>query len=85
MTTINRRHAMAAGAAALAAPAFLTASNAPVFAQAAAAAAQAPGFYKYKVGDITVTAINDGFFNRPLEGFIRNAELPAVQAAMSAA
>lgn len=85
MTTINRRHAMAAGAAALAAPAFLTASDAPVFAQAAAAAAQAPGFYKYKVGDITVTAINDGFFNRPLEGFIRNAELPAVQSAMSAA
>lgn len=85
MTTINRRHAMAAGAAALAAPAFLTASSAPVFAQAAAAAAQAPGFYKYKVGDITVTAINDGFFNRPLEGFIRNAELPAVQSAMSAA
>lgn len=85
MTTINRRHAMATGVAALAAPAFLTASNAPVFAQAAAAAAQAPGFYKYKVGDITVTAINDGFFNRPLEGFIRNAELPAVQSAMSAA
>lgn len=85
MTTINRRHAMAASAAALAAPAFLTASSAPVFAQAAAAAAQAPGFYKYKVGDITVTAINDGFFNRPLEGFIRNAELPAVQSAMSAA
>lgn len=85
MTTINRRHAMAAGAAALAAPSFLTASNTPVFAQAAAAAAQAPGFYKYKVGDITVTAINDGFFARPLEGFIRNAELPAVQSAMSAA
>lgn len=85
MTTINRRHAMATGVAALAAPAFLTASSAPVFAQAAAAAAQAPGFYKYKVGDITVTAINDGFFNRPLEGFIRNAELPAVQSAMSAA
>lgn len=85
MTRINRRTALAAGAATLAAPAFLTASTVPLFAQAAAAAAQAPGFYKYKVGDITVTAINDGFFARPIEGFVRNAELPAVQAALGAA
>ena len=85
MTTINRRHALATGAAALAAPAFLTAASRETFAQAAAAAVQAPGFYRYKVGDITVTAINDGFFARPLEGFIRNAELPAVQAAMASA
>jgi len=85
MTTLNRRHALATGAAALAAPAFLTGASREVFAQAAAAAVQAPGFYRYKVGDITVTAINDGFFARPLEGFIRNAELPAVQAAMAAA
>lgn len=83
MTRINRRTALAAGAATLAAPAFLTASTVPLFAQAAAA--QAPGFYKYKVGDITVTAINDGFFARPVEGFVRNAELPAVQEALGAA
>jgi glyoxylase-like metal-dependent hydrolase (beta-lactamase superfamily II) len=85
MTTINRRHAMAAGAAALAAPAIATGSFITPASAQAAAAGQAPGFYKYKVGDITVTAINDGFFARPLEGFIRNAELSAVQAAMSAA
>ncbi|MDP2800558.1 MAG: MBL fold metallo-hydrolase [Phreatobacter sp.] len=85
MTKIDRRTALAASAATLAAPAFLTASTVPLFAQAAAAAAQAPGFYKYKVGDITVTAINDGFFARPIEGFVRNAELPAVQAALGAA
>jgi glyoxylase-like metal-dependent hydrolase (beta-lactamase superfamily II) len=83
MTTINRRHAMAA---ALAAPAVATSTLVtPAQAQAPAAAAQAPGFYKYKVGDITVTAVNDGFFARPVEGFIRNAELPAVQAALTAA
>lgn len=46
---------------------------------------QAPGFYRYKVGDIEVTAINDGFAQRPLEGFIRNAELPQVQQAMQEA
>lgn len=84
MPKINRRHALAAGAAAVAAPA-LAISTVPRPAAGQAAAAQAPGFYRYKVGDITVTAINDGFFNRPLEGFVRNAELPAVQAAMSAA
>jgi glyoxylase-like metal-dependent hydrolase (beta-lactamase superfamily II) len=42
---------------------------------------QAPGFYRYKVGDIEVTAINDGSAPRALEGFIRNAELSAVQQA----
>ena len=46
---------------------------------------QAPGFYRYKVGDIEVTAINDGFARRPLEGFVRNAELSQVQQAMQEA
>lgn len=45
-------------------------------------AQQAPGFYRYKVGDMEVTAINDGFASRPLEGFVRNAELSQVKQAM---
>lgn len=49
------------------------------------AAQQAPGFYRYKVGDIEVTAVNDGFARRPLEGFVRNAELTQVQQAMQEA
>ena len=50
-------------------------------AQAAAplATAQAPGFYRYKAGDLQITAINDGFFRRPVDGFVRNAEAAAVQ------
>ncbi len=52
-------------------------------AQTAAAATQAPGFYKFKIGDITVTAINDGFAMRALEGFVRNAELVDVQKALA--
>jgi glyoxylase-like metal-dependent hydrolase (beta-lactamase superfamily II) len=44
---------------------------------------QAPGYYRYKIGDLQITAINDGFFKRPLEGFIRNAEMPAVQKVLS--
>jgi glyoxylase-like metal-dependent hydrolase (beta-lactamase superfamily II) len=50
---------------------------------ASATAAQAPGFYRFKVGEIEVTAIYDGFANRPLEGFIRNAELADVKKAMA--
>jgi glyoxylase-like metal-dependent hydrolase (beta-lactamase superfamily II) len=46
---------------------------------------QAPGFYRYKIGDITLTAINDGFGRRPLEGFVRNAELADVKKAMEQA
>ncbi len=46
---------------------------------------QAPSFYRYKVGDVEVTAIHDGFARRPLEGFVRNAELPQVQQAMEEA
>jgi glyoxylase-like metal-dependent hydrolase (beta-lactamase superfamily II) len=44
---------------------------------------QAPGFYRYKVGDIEATAINDGFWARPLDAsFVRNAPLPEVQKAL---
>jgi hypothetical protein len=47
---------------------------------------QAPGFYRYKIGDITLTAINDGFGQAaPLEGFVRNAELADVKKAMEQA
>jgi glyoxylase-like metal-dependent hydrolase (beta-lactamase superfamily II) len=50
-------------------------------AQTSSAGWQAPGFYRYKVGDIEVTAIHDGFARRPLEGFVRNADLSDVQKA----
>jgi glyoxylase-like metal-dependent hydrolase (beta-lactamase superfamily II) len=47
------------------------------------ATTQAPGFYRYKVGDLQVTAINDGFFRRaPLEGFVRNADSAALEKAL---
>jgi glyoxylase-like metal-dependent hydrolase (beta-lactamase superfamily II) len=48
-------------------------------ASAAEVSAQAPGFYRYKIGDLEVTAINDGIAMRPLEGFVRNAPLEEVQ------
>lgn len=76
----SRRLALGATLAA-AAP---LASRAQAQAQSAApaASAQAPGFYRYRVGDIEVTAINDGAFARPIEGLIRNATLPEVKQAL---
>ncbi len=86
---VTRRAVLAAGSALAATSAFggsaLAQTQPSNTAQTNAAGSpgrQAPGFYRYKVGDIEVTAINDGFAQRPLEGFIRNAELPQVQQAM---
>ena len=77
--TLHRRAAFGAAAAVFASPALLGAR--PALAQAAAPAmAQAPGFYRFKVGGWTVTTVHDGFFARPLEGFVRNAPLAEVQA-----
>jgi glyoxylase-like metal-dependent hydrolase (beta-lactamase superfamily II) len=75
--TITRRHILAAGAAAAATPAL---PAAPVLAQTAAApTGQAPSWFRHKVGDITVTAIGDGFVQRPLKGFVRNASEAEVE------
>ncbi len=86
--TITRRTILASTALAatpIAGPALAqTAPSASGPAQGAGSR-QAPGFYRYKVGDIEVTAINDGFAQRPLEGFVRNAELSQVQQAMQEA
>lgn len=80
------RRALIAGAGALAAAATLDLPGGIRPAQAQGASVnQAPGFYRYKVGDLTVTAINDGFARRPLEGFVRNAELADVKKAMESA
>ena len=43
---------------------------------------QAPAFYRFKIGALEATAINDGFASRPLEGFIKNAALDDVKAAL---
>lgn len=80
------RRTVMAGAGALAAAATLDLPAGVASAQAQGAPVnQNPGFYRYKVGDITVTAINDGFARRPLEGFVRNAELADVKKAMEQA
>lgn len=77
--TASRRAALGGLAAALAAPMVATGAR-PAAAQAAATASnQAPGFYRFKVSGFTVTTVHDGYFQRPLQGFIRNAPLEEVQ------
>ena len=86
---LNRRSILAAAPAAAAATVF----GAPAFAQGAPAAAppasgpqQAPGFYRYKIGEIEATAINDGVWMRPLaDGFVKNAPLDEVKKAQEQA
>ncbi len=46
---------------------------------------QAPAFYRFKVGSLEVTAINDGVAYRPLDGFIKNAPDQDVKNALAAA
>lgn len=79
--TLSRRHLLAAAPAAAIAG---SATSMTASAQSARAA-QAPGYYRYRVGDIAVTAVNDGVGERPVEGFIRNADLGEVKAALTAA
>jgi glyoxylase-like metal-dependent hydrolase (beta-lactamase superfamily II) len=87
---ISRRNFVAAPAIIAAgslAPSLVKASStAPAQASATGqgaspASQQAPGYYRYKVGDIELTALHDGWSPRNLEGFIRNAELSDVRRA----
>jgi len=73
---LTRRHILG-GAAALAAT--------PALAKAPFAGTQAAGFHRAKLGDIEVTTINDGFFVRPVAGFVKNAMDDDVKAAVDAA
>jgi glyoxylase-like metal-dependent hydrolase (beta-lactamase superfamily II) len=68
-----------------------TALGAPLLARAAvaeptpaaAAPATAPGFYRFKLGQFTVTTIYDGFRIMPVQGLVQNAPLEEVQAVLA--
>ncbi|MGF3027498.1 MBL fold metallo-hydrolase [Methylobacterium aquaticum] len=81
--SMNRRTLMAGGI--LAGPVL---ASAPGLAGSGAATptADLPGVYRYGLGEATVTALHEGGVKRPLEaGFVRNAPLPEVQAALGQA
>jgi glyoxylase-like metal-dependent hydrolase (beta-lactamase superfamily II) len=78
--TLNRR-TMLTGAAALGAGAL--APFAPTHAAAPMSGKQAPGFYRYKIGEFEITAIADGVRPTPLtDSLVRNQPKDAVSAAL---
>ncbi|HEY8567277.1 MAG TPA: MBL fold metallo-hydrolase [Beijerinckiaceae bacterium] len=85
--SLTRRTLLAAAPLAAAAPiggsALAQSANpASTAAPPAAPTQQAPSFYRFKVGDFTVTAFHEGINNRPLDaGFVKNAPLEDVQKA----
>src|SRR4051812_24326452 len=85
MTDLNRRHLLA-GAAAAGAAAALTPLATTARAAVPPAGAQAPGFYRYKVGAYECTSINDGARSFPMpDTFFRNVPKEEALAAAEAA
>jgi glyoxylase-like metal-dependent hydrolase (beta-lactamase superfamily II) len=84
MTELTRR-TLLTGAAAAAAAAPLSA-GAPARAAAPLAGAQAPGWYRYKVGDFEIMVVTDGMarFKLP-DNMVSNAKREEVNAALAAA
>lgn len=69
-------------AAALAAPA-LSVLPRGRGAQAQPAPAQAPGYYRFRLGGFTVTMVHDGHVRRPsLDGLVRNVDAARLQGAL---
>src|ERR1700720_2348040 len=86
MNDLSRRHLLAGVAAAGAASALTPLGAMTARAAAPPAAAQAPGFYRYKVGTIECTSINDGARTFPLpDTFVKNAPKEEALAAAEAA
>jgi glyoxylase-like metal-dependent hydrolase (beta-lactamase superfamily II) len=85
MNDLNRRDLLA-GAAAIGAASVLPLGLQEASAAAPAATAQAPGFYRYKVGSIECTSINDGARSFPMpEKFVTNVSKDQALAAAEAA
>jgi glyoxylase-like metal-dependent hydrolase (beta-lactamase superfamily II) len=85
MTDLTRRHLLA-GAAAAGAATMLPPLAPPARAAVPAAGAQAPGFYRYKVGSFECTSINDGARSFPMpDGFVKNVPKEEALAAADAA
>jgi glyoxylase-like metal-dependent hydrolase (beta-lactamase superfamily II) len=83
MAELNRRQFFAGAATTAAAAAFSQCEIPGAKAAVAPAGAQAPGFYRYKVGAYECTSINDGARSFPLpDSFVTN--IPKAEAAAAA-
>jgi glyoxylase-like metal-dependent hydrolase (beta-lactamase superfamily II) len=86
MTDLNRRHLLAGAVAAGAATALTPFATSTTHAAAPSSGAQAPGFYRYKVGSYECTSINDGARSFPLpDTFVTNVPKAEALAAAEAA
>ena len=86
MIDLNRRHLLAGAAAAGAATALTPFGALTARAAVPPAGAQAPGFYRYKVGAYECTSINDGARSFPMpDTFVRNVPKEEALAAAEAA
>src|ERR1700710_2385194 len=86
MTDLNRRHLLAAAVAAGAATALTPFATTTARAAVPPAGAQAPGFYRYKVGAYECTSINDGARSFPMpDTFVKNVPKEEALAAAEAA
>src|SRR3954467_9532380 len=86
MTELTRRDLLAGAAAAGAAAMLPTFALPPAHAAVPPAGAQAPGFYRYKVGSFECTSINDGARSFPMpDTFVRNVPKEEALAAAEAA
>jgi hypothetical protein len=76
MTALTRRMLLGSAAAVTAGSLIAPATRAT----APATGKQAPGFYRYKIGDFEVTSFNDGFVKVPkLDSFVVNQPLESIQ------
>ena len=81
MTIVSRRGVLGGAVAAAA-----SATTAPLHAAAPQSANQAPGYYRYRVGSIEITVVNDGVSRMPItDDFVANATRDQVNAALDAA
>ena len=82
MMDIDRRSMLMGGAAATAAAA-VGGLALPARAQAPQVGTQAPGYYRYRVGEFEVTVVTDGALTFPLpDQFVQNVDKPDVQQAL---
>ena len=86
MTNLDRRQLLAGAAAVGAATALSPFPTSTATAAVSASGAQAPGFYRYKVGSFECTSINDGARTFPMpDTFVKNAPKEEALAAADAA
>ena len=86
MIDMNRRHLLVGAAAAGATAALTSQGVSTARAAVSPAGAQAPGFYRYKVGSYECTSINDGALSFPLpDTFVTNVGKDEALAAADAA